>query len=634
MCGILGSFNTNINLESLMLLSHRGPDDNGFYKDEDIYLGQTRLSIQDLSSNGHQPMISDNKDIILVYNGEIYNHKELRKEIESTGYTFKGSSDTEVVLKLYEIFNNDFLLKINGIFAIAIWDVREKKLLLARDHFGVKPLYYTSNEIDFTFSSELKSIIHSQKINKDIDYKSMVAHLTYMWSPSPRTMFKNIKKLEPGHAMIVKDSKIINHWKYFDIKFNDIDKNISEADAILKTKFLIKEAVKKQLISDVPVGAFLSGGLDSTSIVAFAKDLYLPNKLETYTIDFENTQHSSMGISEDISYAKKAAEYLDVKLNILKVNPNMISDVRSMIYHLDEPQADPAAINTMLISQYARKNNIKVLLSGAGGDDIFTGYRRHLAFNNEKYWSWLPQSFKKIISNNINLMSPSNEFKRRLIKLFQYSSLDNNERIASYFYWINPEIINTILDDSIKDNILDYNVSSQLIKTLDNMSGTNDKLNQMLYLEIKHFLCDHNLNYTDKMGMSAGVEIRVPLLDKDLVDFTTSLPVNMKQRGTTGKWIFKKAMEGILPNDLIYRPKAGFGVPLRHWMKTNLKEFVNDTLSSESLKNRMIFSENGLERLRKLDQKNKIDASYTLFSIVCIETWYQLFVDNDQLLKI
>jgi asparagine synthase (glutamine-hydrolysing) len=634
MCGILGSFNTNINLESLMLLSHRGPDDNGFYKDEDIYLGQTRLSIQDLSPNGHQPMISDNKDIILVYNGEIYNHKELRKEIESTGYNFKGSSDTEVVLKLYEIFNNDFLLKINGIFAIAIWDVREKKLLLARDHFGVKPLYYTSNEIDFTFSSELKSIIHSQKINKDIDYKSMVAHLTYMWSPSPRTMFKNIKKLEPGHAMIVKDSKIINHWKYFDIKFNDIDKNISEADAILKTKFLIKEAVKKQLISDVPVGAFLSGGLDSTSIVAFAKDLYLPNKLETYTIDFENTQRSSMGISEDISYAKKAAEYLDVKLNILKVNPIMISDVRSMIYHLDEPQADPAAINTMLISQYARKNNIKVLLSGAGGDDIFTGYRRHLAFNNEKYWSWLPQSFKKIISNNINLMSPSNEFKRRLIKLFQYSSLDNNERIASYFYWINPEIINTILDDSIKNNILDYNVSSQLIKTLDNMSGTNDKLNQMLYLEIKHFLCDHNLNYTDKMGMSAGVEIRVPLLDKDLVDFTTSLPVNMKQRGTTGKWIFKKAMEGILPNDLIYRPKAGFGVPLRHWMKTNLKEFVNDTLSSESLKNRMIFSENGLERLRKLDQKNKIDASYTLFSIVCIETWYQLFVDNDQLLKI
>tara|TARA_B110000483_G_scaffold49126_1_gene61188 strand:+ start:4711 stop:6615 length:1905 start_codon:yes stop_codon:yes gene_type:complete len=634
MCGILGSFNTNINLESLMLLSHRGPDDNGFYKDEDIYLGQTRLSIQDLSPNGHQPMISDNKDIILVYNGEIYNHKELRKEIESTGYIFKGSSDTEVVLKLYEIFNNDFLLKINGIFAIAIWDIREKKLLLARDHFGVKPLYYTSNEIDFTFSSELKSIIHSQKINKDIDYKSMVAHLTYMWSPSPRTMFKNIKKLEPGHAMIVKDSKIINHWKYFDIKFNDIDKNISEADAILKTKFLIKEAVKKQLISDVPVGAFLSGGLDSTSIVAFAKDLYLPNKLETYTIDFENTQHSSMGISEDIFYAKKAAEYLDVKLNILKVNPNMISDVRSMIYHLDEPQADPAAINTMLISQYARKNNIKVLLSGAGGDDIFTGYRRHLAFNNEKYWSWLPQSFKQIISNNINLMSPSNEFKRRLIKLFQYSSLDNNERIASYFYWINPEIINTILDDSIKNNILDYNVSSQLIKTLDNMSGTNDKLNQMLYLEIKHFLCDHNLNYTDKMGMSAGVEIRVPLLDKDLVDFTTSLPVNMKQRGTTGKWIFKKAMEGILPNDLIYRPKAGFGVPLRHWMKTNLKEFVNDTLSSESLKNRMIFSENGLERLRKLDQKNKIDASYTLFSIVCIETWYQLFVDNDQLLKI
>ncbi len=433
--------------------------------------------------------------------------------------------------------------------------------------------------------------------------------------------------------MLIKDSRIIYNNKFYDIEFNNINQNISTSEAINKTRYLLREAVKKQLISDVPVGAFLSGGLDSTSIVAFAKDLYSPNKLQTYTIDFQDTNNKNQIRSEDIFYAKKAAEHLDIDLNILKVNPKMITDIKEMIYFLDEPQADPAAINTMLISQYARKNNIKVLLSGAGGDDIFTGYRRHLAIYNEKYWNWFPTSIRNIISKNIHQIKSNTEFKRRLIKLFQYSSLEKDEKIASYFFWINPELVHSILSDKVKNEILDYKVSNQLINTLQNMSGKNKKLNKMLYLEIKHFLCDHNLNYTDKMGMSAGVEIRVPLLDRDLVEFTASLPINMKQKGLTGKWIFKKAMEGILPNDLIYRKKSGFGVPLRKWMKNNLSEFVNDTLSSESLKNRMIFDKYGLEKLRKLDKENKVDASYTLFSIVCIETWYQLFVDNNWALK-
>ena len=306
----------------------------------------------------------------------------------------------------------------------------------------------------------------------------------------------------------------------------------------------------------------------------------------------------------------------------------MISDIKDMIYYLDEPQADPAAINTMLISQYAKKNNIKVLLSGTGGDDIFTGYRRHFAVNNEKYWSWLPNYLKKNISKNISFFSPNTDMKRRLIKLMQYISLEDKERMASYFFWINPELLRCILHEKTKNKIVDFDVSNPLIHTLSQLPENTDRLNKMLYLEMKHFLCDHNLNYTDKMGMSSGVEIRVPLLDKELVEFSATLPINMKQRGSTGKWIFKKAMEGMLPNELIYRPKSGFGVPLRQWMKSNLKEYVNDILSSHSLKNRMIFDQDGVERLRKLDQENKIDASYTLFAIVCMETWYQLFIDR------
>ena len=629
MCGIIGSFDSNVDQKVLSILNHRGPDDNGFYQDQNIYLGQTRLSIQDLSDNGHQPMISDDGNIVLIYNGEIYNFRELRSEIECEGVSFRGSSDTEVILRLYEKYGNDFLSKLNGIFALSIWNKRDKNLLIARDHFGVKPLYYTNTNKDFTFSSEIKAILElkSNTFN-EIDYTSIISHLTYMWSPGPNTMFENIKKLEPGTAMILKDSKIIKKWQYYDISFDNVNKKISQEDAIFKTRSLMKEAVKRQLISDVPVGAFLSGGLDSTSIVAFAKEHYIPNNLETYTIDFEGEAKSIEGSPGDIFYAKRAAEYLDVKLNILKVNPAMISDIKDMIYYLDEPQADPAAINTMLISQYAKKNNIKVLLSGTGGDDIFTGYRRHFAVNNEKYWSWLPNYLKKSISKNISFFSPNSDMKRRLIKLMQYISLEDKERMASYFFWINPELLRCILHEKTKNKIVDFDVSNPLIHTLSQLPENTDRLNKMLYLEMKHFLCDHNLNYTDKMGMSSGVEIRVPLLDKELVEFSATLPINMKQRGSTGKWIFKKAMEGMLPNELIYRPKSGFGVPLRQWMKSNLKEYVNDILSSHSLKNRMIFDQDGLERLRKLDQENKIDASYTLFAIVCMETWYQLFIDR------
>ena len=449
-----------------------------------------------------------------------------------------------------------------------------------------------------------------------------------MWSPTPNTMFKDIKKLEPGTAIIIKNCEIIKKWKYYQLNFSQINNSLSDGEAIINTRDLISKAVNRQLISDVKVGAFLSGGLDSSAIVAFAKNIFPKKSFETFTIDFQESDQSLDGSPVDLKYAKKVAEYLNVNLNILNVNPMMIKDIKDMIYFLDEPQSDPAAINTMLISKFARKSGIKVLLSGAGGDDIFAGYRRHFALANEKYWRWLPQNIKSNISKNISNISQSGPFMRRIVKLGQYMHLSNDERLASYFYWINPDILNSVLHENVKSELFNFNVSSQLTKSLREIEDTTDNLNKLLYLEIKHFLSDHNLNYTDKMGMSAGVEIRVPLLDKELVEFSSTLPIKMKHNGFTGKWIFKKAMEGILPSDIIYRKKTGFGVPLRKWMKTNLKEYVNDVLSSQSLKNRMMFDNNGLQKLRELDQRNKIDASYTLFAIVCMETWFQIFLDN------
>ena len=630
MCGILGSFNKTINSDALSLLNHRGPDKSDYFKDEEIYLGHTRLSIQDLSDNGNQPMISDDGNLVLIYNGELYNKYELKKEIEEQNTRFRGSSDTEVLLRLYELYGENFLEKLNGIFALAIWNKKEKTLLVVRDHFGVKPLYFTNKINKFSFSSEIKAILalNEKELKSNIDYTTLISHLTYMWSPTPNTMFKDIKKLEPGTAIIVKNCEIIKKWKYYELNFSEINNNLSDEEAIIHTRDLIGEAVNKQLVSDVKVGAFLSGGLDSSAIVAFAKNIFPKNSFETFTIDFQESDPSLDGSPVDLNYAKKVAEHLNVNLNILNVNPMMIKDIRDMIYFLDEPQSDPAAINTMLISKFARESGIKVLLSGAGGDDIFAGYRRHFALANEKYWKWLPQNIKLKISKNIPNLSQNNSFMRRIVKLGQYMHLSNEERLASYFYWINPDILNSVIHENVKGEIFNFNVSSQLTKSLREIEDTTDDLNKLLYLEIKHFLSDHNLNYTDKMGMSSGVEIRVPLLDKELVEFSSTLPIKMKHNGFTGKWIFKKAMEGILPNDIIYRKKTGFGVPLRKWMKTNLKEYVNDVLSSQSLKNRMMFDNNGLQNLRELDQKNKIDASYTLFAIVCMETWFQIFVDN------
>ena len=582
------------------------------------------------SNNGNQPMISDDGNLVLIYNGELYNKYELKKEIEKHNTRFRGSSDTEVLLRLYELYGENFLKKLNGIFAFAIWNKKEKTLLVVRDHFGIKPLYYTNKINTFSFSSEIKAILalNNSELKNNIDYTTLISHLTFMWSPTPNTMFKDIKKLEPGTAIIIKNCEIIKKWKYYQLNFSQINNSLSDGEAIINTRDLISKAVNRQLISDVKVGAFLSGGLDSSAIVAFAKNIFPKKSFETFTIDFQESDQSLDGSPVDLKYAKKVAEYLNVNLNILNVNPMMIKDIKDMIYFLDEPQSDPAAINTMLISKFARKSGIKVLLSGAGGDDIFAGYRRHFALANEKYWRWLPQNIKSNISKNISNISQSGPFMRRIVKLGQYMHLSNDERLASYFYWINPDILNSVLHENVKSELFNFNVSSQLTKSLREIEDTTDNLNKLLYLEIKHFLSDHNLNYTDKMGMSAGVEIRVPLLDKELVEFSSTLPIKMKHNGFTGKWIFKKAMEGILPSDIIYRKKTGFGVPLRKWMKTNLKEYVNDVLSSQSLKNRMMFDNNGLQKLRELDQRNKIDASYTLFAIVCMETWFQIFLDN------
>jgi len=334
------------------------------------------------------------------------------------------------------------------------------------------------------------------------------------------------------------------------------------------------------------------------------------------------------GVVNDLPYAKRVAEYLNVDLHVVNVGPEMILDLEKMIYHLDEPQADPAPLNVMYISQLAREHGIKVLLSGVGGDDIFTGYRRHYALMQEKHWAWLPGYARKGLTAITRNMPQSQPFMRRTAKAFRYANLDGDDRIASYFQWLNFANVLDLLNEDVRNELGEYYPNEILLQSLQGLPNSTPTLNKMLYLEGKHFLADHNLNYTDKMGMTEGVEIRVPLLDPELITFATTLPVHYKQRGRTGKWIFKRAMEGILPKEVVYRPKTGFGAPLRSWLRNELKEMVDDVLSQESIRNRGLFDYAGINRLRRQDEDGKLDAIYPIFSIMCIELWCRIFIDQ------
>ena len=613
------------------VLAHRGPDDAGEWFDPEYETGLThrRLSIIDLSPSGHQPMWDATHTAVIVFNGEIYNYRKLRKDLYEGGFTFKSHSDTEVLLNLYLRDGIEMLSRLNGIFAFALWDTRSRELFVARDGIGVKPLYYTENKNGFVFASELKALLQEPAVERDLDPQAIQYYLSYLWCPAPRTILKQVKKLLPGHALIIKDGKIRKTWQFYDLPYNQPIEPLSEREAVLQVQKHLRQAVGRQMVADVPVGAFLSGGLDSSSVAAFAQQILSGRKLQCFTIGFNAKDAAACdGMSEDLPYAQEVAAHLGVDLHTIYVGSEMIDQLETMIYHLDEPQADPAPINALFISQLAREHGIKVLLSGAGGDDIFSGYRRHYALMQERYWNRLPQHIRKMIAAAAQTIPPTSNFGRRVSKAFQYADLPQDERLASYFFWIRPQMLQALYGPALQDELYKTSPASPLLDSLGRLPKDTHPLNKMLYLEAKHFLCDHNLNYTDKMGMAAGVEVRVPLLDPDLVALAARLPVKYKQRGRAGKWIFKKAMEPYLPREVIYRPKTGFGAPLRYWMKHQLRPVIEDLLSESSLKNRGVFDPSGVQNLIALDRQGKVDAAYTIFSLLCIELWCRIFLDN------
>lgn len=630
MCGIagyFGAFDRELLSEMIGTLAHRGPDDEGLcvMNEQGVGFAHRRLSIIDLSPAGHQPMWDVQKRAVTVFNGEIYNYRELRSELIGNGFQFRSHSDTEVLLNLYLRDGEGMLSRLNGIFAFAIWDVAKKLLLLGRDGLGVKPLYYAQTPRGFLFASEMKALLRDNTIDRAINPHAIQAYLTCLWCPAPQTMLKGVSKLEPGHVLSVRGGRIEQIHRFYDLPYYQAIEPLTVTDAIQQVQGTIRQAVGRQMIADVPVGAFLSGGLDSGAIVAFAKEFVGASRIQCFTIGFKDHRSEEEGMSMDLPYAQKLARHFDVDLHTVYVGPEIVDQIEAMIYHLDEPQADPASLNVLLISQLARANGIKVLLSGAGGDDIFTGYRRHKALMRENLWAWLPQVVRAGLKDVTGHMPLNVSWGRRIQKAFQYADLDGDERIASYFYWHSPAQVSRLCAPMWRSAAA---APPPLLSTLAKVPARVPPLNRMLYVEAKHFLTDHNLNYTDKMSMAAGVEVRVPLLDPDVVALACRLPLSYKQHGGEGKWIFKKAMEPYLPRDVIYRPKTGFGVPLRDWLRNPLRPVVKDLLSKTSVQRRGLFDPDEVDKLVMLDRQGRVDGAYTIFALMCVEWWCRIFLDR------
>jgi len=615
MCGIagfVGDFAPSLLDRMNAAQAHRGPDGSGTYYDPDNQLGlaHVRLAILDLSDAGLQPMWSTDRRLAIIFNGEIYNSPELKKGLEARGHAFRSKTDTEVLLALFREHGAEMLPRLNGMFAFAIWDSETRELLLARDRFGVKPLYLGQTDRGLLFASELRALLAEPSVSRDVDPAALSNLLTYVWVPAPATPLRAVRKLEPGKAMLLRGGRLVREWRFAALPATPSREPQPVGETVERVRALMDQAVSRQLLSDVPVGAFLSGGLDSTSVVAFARRHYVhEDRMQCFTLGQSDADD---GFVSDLPYAQTAAQQMDVRLNEVAVDQSAVAEIPAFLASQDEPIADPAAFNVLQICREARASGLKVLLSGAGGDDLFSGYRRHSALGVEPAWSWLPQPLRRLASAGAARLPASRSQFRRVRKAVQYAHLSPDERLISYFFWAPPEHVRALTG-------VEVDAAAPLRSALAELPRGTPPLEKMLYLEKRFFLVDHNLNYTDKAAMRAGVEVRVPFLDNDLVDYAATIHASLKVRRGTPKWILKHAMEGVVPRETIWRPKSGFGGPLAKWLRGPLRPWLQDELASNSLDG--LVDSDEVAKLQAGLEAGAVDSAYALFTIASFSAW-------------
>jgi asparagine synthase (glutamine-hydrolysing) len=645
MCGISGLVNCG-NRETLARMTHvqahRGPDDSGLWErrfPDGSYmgLGSRRLAILDLSALGHMPMCNEDRSLWITYNGEIYNFAELRRELESKGHRFTSHTDTEVVLRLYEQEGPDCVKRLNGMFAFAICDLRASTPLLyvARDHFGIKPFYYFHDGARFAFASEIKALLQVPGIDAELDAESLHQYLTFLWAPDPKTMFRGILKLPAGHHGILRDGEFAV-TQYWDLTFPSVDHTYKRAEDDLtdEVRERLRRSVKAQMVSDVPIGAFLSAGLDSSSIVALMCGL-TKHPVRTYTITFPKKYRVGESTLDDPEVATRLARHLGCENRRIVVEPDVVDLLPRLTWHMDEPTADPAIITAYLVCREAR-SQATVMLSGVGGDELFAGYRKHIAHYWAQGYRSLPSLVRGPAESVLKAMpslrgTPVKGSLRLARKMMRSASLDPIDRfIANCTYF----------DDGQKSGMYTAEFAREA-SALDpdrqhraafGRVGDADFLHQMLYLDTKIFMTSLNLTYNDKMSMASSVEVRVPFLDRELAEFVAwNVPPNLKLKGLwkpTTKYILREAMRDALPPEVLRQPKAGFAAPVDYWLAHDLKEIVDDLLSASQVRKRSLFRPEVVQRFVDEHRSGRRDWSMQLWQLLTLELWMQTFLDG------
>ncbi len=636
MCGIAGYLDCG---DALLLaamserISHRGPDGEGFWTDASARVGlaHRRLAIIDLSDAAAQPMSSCEDRYQVIFNGEIYNYRELGRDLQRRGYVFNVGSDTAVLGPLWDAFGAAMIPMLNGIFAFAIWDRRERSLFVVRDGQGVKPLYYARVGRGMLFSSELKALLAYEALEKSIDELAIASYLTNLWSPGERTPFKSIRKLPPGQMLTAR----LGHFEVSDWRpapRGPSQTGFSRNSAARQAQALLEvfdACVSDQCISDVPIGAFLSGGVDSSAVVAsMVATGHRPRN--TYCIGFDSPGFEQEGFGNDLPFARAFAASLGVGLKPIMIEEPSADDIEALVYTLDEPQADPAPLYVAAVSQAARADGIKVLMSGTGGDDLFSGYRRHrsavlrartgsIAVNAIKYV--LPLAAKGV----------PGPLGRRLDKLAYMFAGDEEEFLLRAFEF-NPrtQAIACLSPGCRAAIATTAEASSWLTRAMQRTRG-EPLLERMLDLEMQGFLPDHNLNYTDKAAMAHGVEVRVPFLDQRLVAQARTIPWQLKTRGLSEKWLLKQAMAARLPASVLRRKKTGFGAPMRSWIVGPMRSMVEDLILSRSIRERGLFDVGAVRRLVDDTVAGRRDGAYLVLAVVMVEMWMRKFADGNRL---
>lgn len=631
MCGICGTVGRANEAELGFMtetMAHRGPDGSGvkiFPGRIPAGLGHRRLAIIDPTPAGAQPMVHDGRWWI-TYNGELYNFRELRRELEAAGERFRTECDTEVLLRMFAVHGPDMLQWLNGIFAFAIWDDQDKRLFIARDRLGVKPLYHLRRDGLFAFASELRALLPLIR-NPSLDETALADYLTFLWVPDPKTAFREVMKLPPGHYAWV-DGDSMSVTQYWDLRFDPRDLGEDEWQELVRDT--VRDSVRRQMVSDVPLGSFLSGGVDSSAIAAaMSQD---GETVRTYTVGFDEEDLRHEIVPDDVHYARRVASLLQLEYHETILRPDVLDLLPRVVWHLEEPVADPAAISTYLICREARKE-MPVMLSGMGADEIFAGYPRYLAYKISRALDVVPRRVARPLARPVRMVAkPGNPGRlrgprRNLWKFMRGAGRPPIERYLSFSsYYTTTELSDLIVPELARE-LGDYDPLARHRSYLGVNTG-GDELNRLLYLDAKTFLPCLNLTYTDKLGMAASVEVRVPLLDDDLVALAATIPSDLKLKGWRRKYIFKKSQAGILPRDVIWRRKAGFGAPIRSWLVKDLAPLVDELLSPETLRRRGIVDPAVVARLRADNAAGEADNSLQLYALLSFELWHQTFLDR------